>query len=283
MDCNETSRKTHHRRFLQKKENYPNGYVEDCSTDLSTSSPVGAHITSIHTKSNKQSFLRPISHQNLKLIDEKQKSKRNNIDKSLIQKKENLDEFKIKWELSEKSKKEESVKNIEPSTENKSYQITDEEKTNNEPPSDKFKEEKKFTPVSMILLIRNTTSVNKDGSYDLRFDTGMIEGNGITVNEKGNEINFEEEGSYRFELSGEAVPFSDVDVKLVFHSPSFDNDIKPFTEINVPKDNGKLSLRGLTTILPIQKGQIITSRLIPNPDEKIIIMSDTRLLIHRVA
>lgn len=141
----------------------------------------------------------------------------------------------------------------------------------------------KYTPVSIILSTQSNILLNKETSYDIRFSTGMIEGSGISINDNGNEISFQDDGSYRFEICGEATPFSDVDVKLVFYSPSFTDEIQLFSEITVPKDEGKLLLRGLATILPIQKGQKIYPRLIPTPDESIVLMSNTRLLIHRVA
>jgi len=141
----------------------------------------------------------------------------------------------------------------------------------------------KYSPVSIILSTQSNILLNKDTSHNIRFSTGMVEGSGISINDNGDEITFQDDGSYRFEICGEATPFSDVDVKLIFYSPSFSDEVLPFSEITVPKDEGKLLLRGLATILPIQKGQKISPRLIPVPDESIVLMSNTRLLIHRVA
>jgi hypothetical protein len=141
----------------------------------------------------------------------------------------------------------------------------------------------RYSPTSVILSTTSNLILNQTSSYDIHFSTGIAEGNGITINDTGNVITFLEEGSYRFEVYGEAAPFSDVNVKLVFFSDKFTEDLKPFTETNIPKDEGKLLLRGIATILPLHKNQMVNVRLIPDPDESIALLSNTRLLIHRVA
>jgi hypothetical protein len=140
-----------------------------------------------------------------------------------------------------------------------------------------------FHAVSIILSTENNLLLNSDNTYDIRFNTGMVEGNGISINETGNIITFTEDGSYRFEISGEATLFSDVDVKLIYFNENFTEEIKSFNETAIPKDEGKLQLRGIPTILPIQKNQSIIARLLPTPDETIILFAGARLLIHRVA
>lgn len=140
-----------------------------------------------------------------------------------------------------------------------------------------------YHPVSLILSTQDNLVLNKENGYEIRFSTGMLEGSGISINETGNIITFEEEGSYRFEICGDASLFSDVDVDLLFDSDKFSLDIKPFSSIKIPKDEGKLQLRGIPTILPLQKGQTIVPRLFPTPDESIVLFGGTRLLIHRVA
>jgi len=149
------------------------------------------------------------------------------------------------------------------------------------PPQSKRSESSEL--VSIILSTQNNLLLNKDNKYDINFSTGIIEGSGIKISEAGNSITFENEGSYRFEICGEAALFSDVDVKLIYFSESFTEDIKPFSEINIPKVEGKLILRGIPTILPLQKCQTIIPRLVPTPDESILLLSGTRLLIHKVA
>ena len=141
----------------------------------------------------------------------------------------------------------------------------------------------RFKPVSIILSTQGNTLLTKDTMYDIRFSTGMMDGLGLSINKTGNQITFDNAGSYRFEIIGEATPFSDVDVKLVFHNDIFGEDIKSFSETIVPKENNKLQLRGLATVLPIHKGEVITVRLVPTPDESIALMDNTRLIIHKVA
>lgn len=140
-----------------------------------------------------------------------------------------------------------------------------------------------YTPVSIILVTKDNVMLSKENNYEIRFNTGVLEGTGITINDKGTLITFQDEGSYRFEICGEAVPFSNVNVTLAYHSDKFPPDIKPFSTISVPKSEEKLQLRGIPTILPLQENQTISTRLIPTPDESILLHGGTRLLIHRVA
>lgn len=140
-----------------------------------------------------------------------------------------------------------------------------------------------FNPISVSLLVENNTILNKDNNYEIRFSTGIRDGTGATISETGKFITFHNDGSYQFEICGEATLFSDVDVSLIYHSDKFTSDIKPFTVTKIPTDEGKIHLRGIPTILPIQKGQMIRVKLVPTPDESIMLLGGTRLLIHRVA
>ena len=211
-----------HRIRSDRKDNYPNGYLEDWSSNLSDISLSSKHISPP-----------PINNSNLPYTS---------LNNSSI-----LSDISINLEKSNP---------IQPFT---------------------------YKPVSIILSTQSNILLNKDNNYTIRFSTGMIEGSGISINTDGNEITFHDEGSYRFEICGDGAPFSDVDIKLVFYSDIFTSEVKPFSEISVPKDDGKLQLRGLATILPIQKNQKISPRLIAFPDESIVLIDNTRLLIHRVA
>jgi hypothetical protein len=111
----------------------------------------------------------------------------------------------------------------------------------------------------------------------------MLEGSGISINPSGSIITFHLDGSYRFEICGEATPFSDVPVKLIYHNETFTDDIKIFSQTDIPAENGKLHMRGLATILPIQKDQTVEIKLVPTPDETILVLAQTRLLVYRVA
>ena len=146
------------------------------------------------------------------------------------------------------------------------------------------KRSKKFVPVSGILSIQNNYLLSKDNGYKIKFNTGMLEGKGISIDETGIIITFSNEGSYRFELCGNGVVFSsDVEVKLIYESESFTDDIKMFTETDILKNENKLLIQGISTILPIRENQSITIKLQAIPDEKIILNAGTRLLIYRVA
>jgi len=140
-----------------------------------------------------------------------------------------------------------------------------------------------YNPVSLALSLQNNILLTADGSYNIQFSTGMLEGSGISINESGDSIKFYEDGSYQFTICGDATPFSDVSAKLVYHHPSFNDDIKIFSQTDIPQENGKLQLRGLITTLPLRKNQEIQVKIIPTPNESIIVMAGTRLLVHRIA
>lgn len=149
--------------------------------------------------------------------------------------------------------------------------------------SRKRNKEISFKPVSVILSTSSNFVLNKDNNYIIRFSTGIVEGSGVSVSNDGSEILFENTGSYRFEICGDATPFSDVSVCLSFHCECFTDEVKHFSQIDVPNINNKLLLRGLATILPIKRNNTISTKLIANPDDSILLMAKTRLLIHRVA
>ena len=145
------------------------------------------------------------------------------------------------------------------------------------------KEKHKFHAVSMILSISNDLALEKDGFHNLKFSNGMVEGKGISINSNGDIITFEEDGSYKFEICGEGVVYSDVDVKVVYHSDKFPSGVAEFSETKIPREDSKLILRGIPTILPMKSGQTIVVRIMPSSDETIVIFGGTRLLIYRVA
>jgi hypothetical protein len=147
----------------------------------------------------------------------------------------------------------------------------------------KRKGDKKFVPVSINLGLQNNLLLNKTNSYIITFSAGIVEGNGIKMNEKGNEIKVRYEGSYMFEITGDATVFSDVNVTLLYESKDFSKDVLPFTKTNISKTESKLQLKCIPTILPLKHNQKIIVKLIAEPDENIMLMDGLRLLIHRVS
>lgn len=137
-----------------------------------------------------------------------------------------------------------------------------------------------FTPVSIVLSIDNDLVLNDNNGYEICFNTGLLEGSGISVNKKGNVITFKE-GSYKFDITGSAS--SSVDAKLIYDSDKFTNNIKSFAITDVIVNNDKLELKGIPTILPLYNKQSVIVKLIPNSDKPIVVNKGTRLLIHRVA
>jgi hypothetical protein len=147
-----------------------------------------------------------------------------------------------------------------------------------------FPETKKgFTAGSMILSLENDMKLTGENGYQLAFNTGMVEGSVISINEKGDTISFADEGSYRFELCGDGVGQTDVTTMLVYESTKFTEEMKPFTNVKLIKLANKLNMNGVSTILPVLDGQTITIKIVPSTDDTIIISAGTRLLIHRVA
>lgn len=264
-----------------KHENYPDGYLEDWDvTETSTKGkyshesnnhrPNAKYSTSLSNKKVQSNTVKKqpkITPQNSKLISGFDL----NADRSMI-------DFKSPTE---------DLKSIPLTTNSNSLGSRLAAVPDNDTKSSSMSllrsKDVKFTPVSIILSTQENILLNTENNYEIRFSTGMLEGSGLSINETGNIITFIQEGSYRFEISGEAVLFSDVEVNLVYHSDKFTSDILPFSIAKIPKDDGKLQLRGIPTILPLQKGQTIVAKLIPTPDESIILMGGTRLLIHKVA
>jgi hypothetical protein len=133
-------------------------------------------------------------------------------------------------------------------------------------------------PVSIILTTQDKLYLKKDNSFKVRFATGVLEGEGITINKKGYKLRFKNEGSYRFEINGEFL--SNDDITLVFQSKKFSEDIRMFSEMNIQKDDTKIRF---STILPIDKNQSVVLKLIPKNTENIILLHEkTKLLIHKV-
>lgn len=142
--------------------------------------------------------------------------------------------------------------------------------------------DKKFIPVSINLGLQNNLLLNKGNSYIITFSAGIVDSNGFKIN-KGNEIKFRYEGSYMFEITGEATVFSDVNVTLIYQSDDFNKDIIPFTKTKISKNENMLQLKCIPTILPIKHNQKVIVKLTANPDENIMVMEGLRLLIHRVS
>lgn len=140
-----------------------------------------------------------------------------------------------------------------------------------------------FVPVSIILSIENNLILDKDNGYGVKFNIGMLDGKTISINDVGDIISFKDAGSYKFEMIGEAIAFSDTDAKLIYDNKKFTDDVKIFSEIKIPKDGNKFILRGIPTILPLLNDQTVTIKIVPTPDESIMLLEGTKLIIHKVA
>lgn len=140
-----------------------------------------------------------------------------------------------------------------------------------------------YAPAAVTLSVLDNVILNEEQGYDIKFTSGMMEGFGLEVQANGRDVLVRVSGSYRFEVCGTASAFSDVDAKLIFFSPSISDDIRPFTETVLSHTDSGYNLRGISTILPLEAEQVLSTRLIPNTSESVIVHSGFRLMIHRVA
>lgn len=141
----------------------------------------------------------------------------------------------------------------------------------------------------------------------------MVDGNGIQIDDRGEYLLFEETGSYKFEFNGTTIPYSDVniilqikkhnDVEIVVGSgkDKHDDSLDMFTKFLLENDKGKIQMKNISTILPIDKGEIYYLDVTPfnaprmlmsdNSDEdieeksleSIILLSGAKLLVYRVS
>jgi hypothetical protein len=135
-----------------------------------------------------------------------------------------------------------------------------------------------FRPVSISLTTLDDIILNADNNYTIKFNTGIVEGSGIAVND-GDQIKFETEGSYFFQISGTAVPYTNVALKLIYDE--FPDDIKIFSQTPLPKDEGAIPIV-VSTTLPIDANQSVSVRIVPDSVETITLSAGCRLLIFRV-
>lgn len=140
-----------------------------------------------------------------------------------------------------------------------------------------------FTPVSMILSTSNNQILTIDTFYDIKFNIGIVEGKGISISKDGLTLTFDKAGSYRFEIYGDVNVFSDVEIKLIFSSPDMPEEMKYFSQLKLNKQDSKVLLQGISTILPLNAKQNITVKLLPNRDENVLVAANTRLSVYRVA
>lgn len=150
-----------------------------------------------------------------------------------------------------------------------------------------------FTPVSVILSTNVDRILNKKSGYEINFNNGIMDGDGVSINKSGNILTFKNEGSYRLELCGYVESSANCKLTLVYHtdinhkdlkdSGLLNEDIKCFSKISLKNYNGTTSISGSSTILPIFNHQSIRLKLIPSVDEEIILSKGCRLLIYRTA
>lgn len=275
-----------HKRQVQEKEKFPNGYLEDWNSlnyQIKDISNPRQKLQSLSRQKNDS-----LSHQkNDSLSQQKSESLTHQYDHSKSRQKDISDSQQKDYSKSKEKdyskSREKDISNSQQKDDSKSL-ISESQQKDDSNGNKGFREDiNEFKPASIILLTNDNILLSKDNLYTIRFSTGMVEGNGLSINELGNKITFENEGSYRFEIHGEANPFSDVSMKLVFHSELFTDDIRLFSEMNIAKEENKFPIRALSTILPIQNGQNISIHLIPTPEESVVLMGNARLIIHRVA
>lgn len=142
-----------------------------------------------------------------------------------------------------------------------------------------------FNHVSLILLNNVDRILTHDTGYEVMFNSGILEGTGLSVNKRGSHIKFNHDGSYVFELLGDVIEdVPEGEIKLVFCCDNFQDETKQFSEtILHRKFDSFLSLNNSKTILPINKGQIVSVKIIPSNHEPIALLKGSKFLVYRIA
>lgn len=137
-----------------------------------------------------------------------------------------------------------------------------------------------FRPSSIILTTLVNSELTAETSYQIKFNTGIVEGYGLSVNDSGDQLTFMESGSYYFQICGEAIPYTNVGLTLVYQG-NFSDNIKPFSEIAIPRE--EKTFCSTPTLLPIDTNQTLIVKLVPDAPETILLMAGFRLIIYKVA
>lgn len=140
-----------------------------------------------------------------------------------------------------------------------------------------------FVPGVLVVSTTSNIVLNEESAYEIYFGLGFLDGEGISVDATGKKITFSTKGSYKIELFGEAILFSEANVVLKYHSETLSDDFLSFSTIKIPRQANVLNIAGVSTILPMESNQVISVRLIPDPKESIMLLEGARLMIHRVA
>ena len=85
----------------------------------------------------------------------------------------------------------------------------------------------------------------------------------------------------RFEIDGEAICYSDVEVKLIYRG--LDSEVSSFSSFPIVREDNKLKFHSLATILPLSANNEVKVSLVPTPHEKLVLLAGARLMIYRVA
>jgi hypothetical protein len=140
-----------------------------------------------------------------------------------------------------------------------------------------------YTPVAATLVVTTNLMLNHEQGYDIKFSAGMMEGCGLVVSDDGSHVTVTRAGSYRCEVCGSAVSFSDVGARLLFFSDTMSEEMQVFAETAITGIEGTYGLRGISTILSFEADQVLRVRLLPDQPETIMVHSGFRWMIHRVA
>lgn len=140
-----------------------------------------------------------------------------------------------------------------------------------------------FTPSATILSTTINQILSASNNYIVSFGTGMVEGSGISINNEGDSLIFHNSGSYRFEFTGEIIPYADTKIMVCFDSDGFTKDMEIFSHIELPEKTGKYELNNISTLLPINMSQNVSVKITSSTNESLVLLTSAKLLIYRVA
>lgn len=123
--------------------------------------------------------------------------------------------------------------------------------------------------LAAVLLVSNNYVINQESGYQIVWNTGFINDDNISVSTHGVNILFYSPGKYRFEFSGNILPFTHTNITLQILSD----------EIMIPCEKGAMLCNNLSTTINIKANQVIIVRLIPIPLDSIVVMAGTKLNI----
>jgi hypothetical protein len=140
-----------------------------------------------------------------------------------------------------------------------------------------------FNHVALLLTTTVDAILTKEKSYEVVFNTGMLEGAGISVDRRGSHITFSNSGTYLFQLFGEIIEDKpDGAVDIIFES-NFGEDVSPLATTTLNRGADVYTNIGNgSTLLPLREGQIVSLKIVPSNSLPLALLKGCKLIIFRV-